>query len=497
MVDRISNTNSNTTKLFDRVFKNLDKNNDGILSKDETSKLRLSSFGDKPLNKEQFSDMFNKFCQKTGNINNMLDDFGDIFYKDAYSELIHDVVLSGKQQKELLTRMEMFDIYYDSLSEEQRQELLKIKSDMMCFNWFRKDAPIPKDYQLPDDKDKDKTKTLKDLPDYQYRQIKEFINDDYKKLKTELKEGKQGYKVSNAMLAKYLNFASIGELEPDGKIGGFRQGAVGDCWFLSSLMNYTSSPEGEKNIKDRIKKNEDGSYTVEFNNPFNQTKKESFTVSKEELNNYKRISRNTDEKAKTFSSGDIDVRVMEIATNKLLEKYISKEDWEKDCLPIEGSSYLKESLVHKALGYKDNIEYYFNINDKDSPDYGKIQKLVGDIIQGSDGKAKLSDLKYFNYNTTSLIDLANAYGFKDNELTCGSLDTKGHAATQGEINKKFMNDQHGYNILKIDQNEITISNPHYSSFPHVVKKELFNNSFFNMLTYFPQNNLLTIDKCTD
>ena len=50
--------------------------------------------------------------------------------------------IHGEQQKELLTRMEMFDTYYDSLSEEQRQELLKIKSDMMCFNWFRKPFPV-------------------------------------------------------------------------------------------------------------------------------------------------------------------------------------------------------------------------------------------------------------------------------------------------------------------------------------------------------------------
>ena len=497
MIDRGVNTNSNHKRIFDRIFKNLDKTKDGVLPKDETSDFGLSSSKSKPLNREGFAKAFDSFFRKTGSIESMLDGFGDIFYKGSDLELMHDVELSKEQQKELLSRMEMFDAYYSSLPKEQQEELLKIKSDMMCFNWFRKDAPIPEDYKLPDDKDKTTTKSLKDLPDYQYVQIREFMEHEYKDLKAKLKDGKQTT-VSNAMLAKYLKFASVNELESDGKIGGFRQGSVGDCWFLSSLINYTSSPEGEKNINDRIKNNGDGTYSVTFNNPFEQTKKEIFTVSKEELANYKKISRNNNEKEKAFSSGDIDVRIMEIAANKMFEKYIPKEELEnKDDLPIEGSSYLKEAILHKALGYKDNIEYYYTIDNKNSEWNGKIQKTTGNVTLRPDGKAELSDMEYYNYDTSSFIDLAQSYGFKACELTCGSVEKENHELAKKEENKAFIKSKHGYNIAKISEDGIVTNNPSYASFPHVLKRDLFNNSFFNIMAYFPQKNLITVDECTN
>ena len=510
MVDRIKNVGASdicansaneslgrNNSVADNIFSKIDTSNDGVASVQEIRDFGFTTLGDKPLSKAQFSTLFQQFMNNTGSIKSLLKPFSDIFYGGVNEpSFIHDVKLSPEQQKELLSRMEMFDAYYSTLKPEEKEEILKIKSDMMCFNNFRENKPVPEDYDLPDEKKGKNITSLKGLPDYKYVQIKDFINGDYKKLKAELKEGKNDYTISNAMLAKYLKLASVNEFVSDGKIGGFRQGAVGDCWFLSSLMSYASTPEGEKNITDRIKKNDDGSYTVSFNNPFEQTKKETYTVSAKELSNYRRVKKNFDEKEKTFSSGDIDVRVLEIAMNKLLDKYIPPEEYEKGDLPIEGSSYLKESIVHKALGYTSNIRYYYYANKAETnPVFiNKIINLVGDIALGENGKAKVTNEQYYTIDIRSLVDMAESFGFKDHELRCGA--NKGRQY-QNEKDKKFMSDQHAYNMMKTNEQSVVISNPGYSSFPHTVKRNLYQNgnNFFDDIVYLPQDSLIPIQKC--
>ena len=507
MVDKINGVNplnNQQPQKYDKlqskndcIFNKMDTTGDNIVSYGEAKAFGFSTLGEKALSKEEFSKKYKNFIDKTSSTKDSLEDFGNIFYKDSESAFIHDVTLSQKQQKELLKRMEMFDAYYSTLNEVQKDELLKIKSDMMCFNRFRDDGPIPEDYELPDGKSKDNVSSIKGFLDYKYQQIKEFFDKDYKKLKAELKEGKSDYKVSNAMLAKYLKLASVNEFDSDGKISGFRQGSVGDCWFLSSLNSYASTPEGEQNIKERIKENNDGSYTVIFNNPFNQTKKETYNVTAEELSNYRNVERNSDDNKKTFSSGDIDVRIMEIAANKMLTRYLPADEIYENCLPIEGSSYLKEAIIHKALGYLYDIEYIYIDKNKDSANYGKIINQYSDIRIGSNGKAESVDEQFTRLNYNSLIDFVNHYNIKENELTCGISKDNELQKLKSENDKKFVNDQHGYDLMKIVEDGVVVSNPHYSSFPHVIKSDSFKNGFFDMLTYLPQERLISIKDCED
>ena len=48
--------------------------------------------------------------------------------------------------------------------------------------------------------------------------------------------------------------------------------------------------------------------------------------------------------------------------------------------------------------------------------------------------------------------------------------------------------------MKIKDEEISISNPYYSSFPHVLNKEETDANFFDIITYYPQNNLISYDE---
>ena len=468
-------------------------NGDGILEPAEALNFGFTTLGNQPLTRQQFIEKFNEFRERTATMDKMIEPFKDIFYTGVDKPFLHEVEITKEQQKELLSRLEMFDAYRKTLNKEETEELIINKSDTMCFNSFLKDRPVIEDYPFPDDVKKEEIKSMKNWSDPKYFQIKEFFNDGIEKLKNDLRAGKIN-RLQNGMLAKYINLASINDLESDGKIGGFRQGGIGDCWFLANLMNYASNPNGEKNIKDRIKKNKNGSYTVIFNNPFDQTKKEEYTVSKKELKNYGQYNFDNRED-EFFSTGDIDVRILEIAANKLLSKYLNPKEADKKV--INGGSYLKYALIHKALGFTDNIKVYNNFIDlpnKKRDITQLIREIEYEIIKDENGKAKLGNKteKYTGYR--SFLYLLNEKGYKPNELTCSSLSDKEYSRKKADDDYKFTQYGHAYNIRDINREGVVTNNPLYAGFPHVMRENLFTNDFFQEVAYFPQNNIITVDK---
>lgn len=80
----------------------------------------------------------------------------------------------------------------------------------------------------------------------------------------------------------------------------FYQGQIGDCGFLASIAAVRRSPKGQAILNNMITDNKDGTYTVKFKG----TDKE-YTV-----NAYEVLSK------KNFATGDLDVRVLEIAAEK-------------------------------------------------------------------------------------------------------------------------------------------------------------------------------------
>ena len=61
----------------------------------------------------------------------------------------------------------------------------------------------------------------------------------------------------------------------DGEIGDFKQGYLGDCWFLSGLDSLSNTSQGRKLLQDAIKVNSDDTYTVTFNDGTYNGKDES------------------------------------------------------------------------------------------------------------------------------------------------------------------------------------------------------------------------------
>ena len=170
---------------------------------------------------------------------------------------------------------------------------------------------------------------------------------------------------------------------------------------------------------------------------------------------------------------------MEIAANKLLEKYLDKDQIfrENDTL-IEGSSYIKEAIIHRALGYTENIKYYIVDTDETSSSYGKVVAEESNIILNEEGKAQTNENQQSSLPFESIYDVIKYYNYKENELTCGAID--GRKANELE-NKAFLKSKHGYNISKILDKGLIVNNPKYAGFPHFIKKDLFNGDFFDLL----------------
>lgn len=88
----------------------------------------------------------------------------------------------------------------------------------------------------------------------------------------------------------------------DGNIGDFRQGDTGDCWLLAEIKLVSKTPEGAEAIKNSIRNNNNGTFTVTFKGAPDK----KYSVSEEEIKKSK----------DKLAEGDKDVRILEIAADK-------------------------------------------------------------------------------------------------------------------------------------------------------------------------------------
>lgn len=91
----------------------------------------------------------------------------------------------------------------------------------------------------------------------------------------------------------------------DGKIDDFMQGDTCDCWFLAAVKSLVQSKEGKECIKNSIRLNKDGSYSVFFQG---DNSKKEYRFTQKEIDN-----------ANDLSSGDGDTRLLEMAARKYFE----------------------------------------------------------------------------------------------------------------------------------------------------------------------------------
>ncbi len=95
---------------------------------------------------------------------------------------------------------------------------------------------------------------------------------------------------------------------PDGIIQGGKQGSsAGDCWLLAQMNSMAKTDWGKDALKNAITQDKDGNFTVHFKGV-----NKDITISAKE---FKKAQNNS-----TYSSGDADALLLEVATEKYFEE---------------------------------------------------------------------------------------------------------------------------------------------------------------------------------
>ncbi|MDD3012319.1 MAG: C2 family cysteine protease [Candidatus Gastranaerophilales bacterium] len=243
--------------------------------------------------------------------------------------------------------------------------------------------------------------------------------------------------------AKINNFYSL-----DRKIQDFHQGKTGDCWILSSIEALSQSETGREIIKNSLSKDSEGNYLVTFkgiegNNTFKVTK-EDYLDSQNDL----------------LSTGDPDVKVLEIAARKLLENQgIDESDSNKERRASQDEK-LKGGYAGDFLKAFTGVD----IIEENKSSSGRISKFFNDIT-GNFFKKR---------NMEKFLDKAADSG--EFSLSAGTNEFSGDSQGNGIISN------HAYAIKSVNKEYqvVTLINPWDTSTPITISYDEFMEKFCNL-----------------
>ena len=325
----------------------------------------------------------------------------------------------------------------------------------------------------------------------------------------------------------------------DGKIGHFKQGTSGDCYFLSSLQAISNTKGGQKIIADSIKK-VNNTYKVQFagaikvkNNIERQIRNKqirgkcyisgNYTITPNEI----KIAQENNKKTGKYSTGDLDVLIFELA----LEKYRKELKLTRDSSP-ELKNLSPQSAEYGGMGnsYNEAMNgghgfdamflltgekslYWSTNQDKNKlKPYvkGKYQQITRkDFISGnySIEHRKVYEATAETYGTQT--------GAKKRHELLTSLEGQGdkYGITVGVRYKtEFSEGWHEITVEKVTSEYVYISNPHDNNIIEIVprnefeqmideisacpvKKKDIHNDVYNVIQQlFQQHNLRQTDK---
>jgi len=208
--------------------------------------------------------------------------------------------------------------------------------------------------------------------------------------------------------------------EPNGVIdNNFKQGGVGDCWVLASIIAITNNPKGRQIINNSLQRNTDGSVTVTLKGV-----NKSYRIGKEELQGH------------DWSRGDMDVRAIEIAISLYMKENPDKFDGDND--------------IHAGF-----------------------ERFAFEVLTGAKGYAEMvnnwTDERIKEFNNPNRISTVSAQS-GDKKLTTASGE---------EIT---LYDEHAYAVVGSDDNCVYLVNPHDSSKILAIPIETFKE-FFECVEY--------------
>lgn len=219
--------------------------------------------------------------------------------------------------------------------------------------------------------------------------------------------------------------------KPNGKIDrDFRQGRTADCWLIASIKAIALTPKGLQLLNDSIKLDNSGNVFVTLKGVG-----KTYKITPEQLagNNQ-------------FSSGDMDVRALEIA----MDRYFIEERGVRSRIDLNGN---KEYVAFKLLTGKGGKNFF-------SDSYGRLPDIW------------ITDNQINNFNKENHIACVAAVG-KEN-LTFGSSD---------DGDKITLHTNHAYAVQGSDAKNVYLINPWDTSTVIPVPRDKFKD-FFNMIDEF-------------
>ena len=311
----------------------------------------------------------------------------------------------------------------------------------------------------------------------------------------------------------------------DGKIGQFKQGHSGDCYFLASLQAISNTANGQQIIRDSISQN-NGSYRVKFagaikvkNNIEEQIKNKQirgkcfvsgiYTITQNEI----KAAQKENERSGKYSTGDLDILILELA----LEKYRRELKLTRDSSPDlknlsiqtaenagSGNSY------NNAMNGGHGFDAMFLLTGEKSLYWhtDKNQNQIKPYVKGKYQQISRQDFltgKYSIENTKSLSLTVETYGVttgdkeRSRRLTALEGHRKDFAITVG-VNYKTEKSSgwHEITVEKITPQYVFVSNPHDNNIIEIVPRAEFeqmideisacptknknsNNNFYNKI----------------
>lgn len=225
---------------------------------------------------------------------------------------------------------------------------------------------------------------------------------------------------------------SFGKLKsltaPNGKVDGeFKQNAVGDCWLLSGIKSISNNPKTLQMLNDNLKYNEqDGSVAVTLKG-VNKT----YIISREELY-----------ASNELTKGDLDIRAIEIATNRHFQE-----------------EYHKSS---KSL---------CKINPPKADINGNSSLKAYELLLGIKGEHK-------PVRQDNVSDFVKHYIKDNNHLVVVARHFKSDERTQDSKGKNVLiYSNHAYSVAGADDNFVYIINPHDSSKKIAITYKQFGQIF--------------------
>ncbi|MCM1339537.1 MAG: calpain family cysteine protease [Muribaculaceae bacterium] len=266
-----------------------------------------------------------------------------------------------------------------------------------------------------------------------------YIDDIKKDFDSEIKKkGLISKKYVNALYTKLIKRtkkvnANEGQVKDraNGKVDkDFKQGKTGDCWLLAGIEALSQSPRGLKALNDSLKVLPDGSVRVTLKGVGKE-----YVISRQEINN-----------AKELSTGDADVRAIEIAMNR----YFKEEGGVRNRVDINGN---KAWVLFKAITGKGGKNFFQDT-------YGRIPDRW------------FSDSQINNFNKPNHIAVVSASG-KGSET---------FASPSGGDSVKLLK-SHAYTVKGSDSKYVYLINPHNTSKVIAITREDFKE-FFNSIDEF-------------